>query len=73
MFKVIITMLTSVSVIDIKVKHIPVCGNTPVSAFKIEVNIVPAGLVILHREAAIPVSAVVNKRSRGIGSCNGFY
>ena len=73
MLKVIVAMLASVTVVDIEVKHRPVCGNAPIAAFKIEVDIVPAWLVVLHSEAAVPVSAVVDERRRRVCLGNRLY
>ena len=72
-FKVVVTVLASVTVVDIEVKHIPVCGNAPIAAFKIKVDIVPAGLVIFVCKSAVPISAVVDKCGGRIGTINGFY
>ena len=73
MFKVVVTVFASVAVVYIEVKHGPVCGNAPISAFKIEVNVVPTRLVVFHGETAVPVAAVVDKCGSRIGTFNGLY
>ena len=72
-FKVVVTVLASVAVIDVKVQHIPVCGNAPIAAFKIKVDIVPAGLVIFVCKSAVPVATIVDKCGGRIGIINRFY
>ena len=72
-FKVVVTVFASVAVVYIEVKHGPVCGNAPISAFKVEVNVVPTRLVVFHGETAVPVAAVVDKCGSRIGTFNGFY
>ena len=63
----IIVVRTAVTVIDVHIKHYPIFRNAPIAAAQVEINIVPARLVVLCNEAAVPVAAVVDEGCRAIG------
>ena len=71
-FKVVVTVLASVTVVDIEVKHNPISGNTQISTSQVKIDIVPAGLVIFVCKSAVPVATIVNQCSGGITAGNRF-
>ena len=70
--QVVIAVLAAVPVVDVHIQHGPIGRNAPVAAGQVEVHIVPAGLVILHGKAAVPVAAVVNEVSGGVAAGHGL-
>ena len=73
MFKVVVAVFTSVTVVDIEIKHIPIGRYAPIAAGKLKIDIMPTGLVIFHCKTAIPVTAVIYKSCSCIGASNRFY
>ena len=70
--QVVIAVLAAVPVVDVHIQHVPIGRNAPVAAGQVEVHIVPAGLVILHGEAAVPVAAVVDEGGCGVAAGHGL-
>ena len=62
----IIVVRTAITVIDVHIKHHPIFRNAPISAAQVKINIVPARLVVLCNEAAVPVTAIVDEGCRAI-------